>query len=114
MRPVLVGWLEGIWPEIVQPRHLGTAVNDLDAPVLMNTGGNIGQVWTRVFHYHYNCNQEFQQCADEEQFYLANGYGQWQWKHYHNGILVNQTLINNMEIGAPNATLPCSDSYLPR
>jgi hypothetical protein len=89
-------------------------VNDLDAPLLMDTGGNIGQVWTRVFHYHYNCNKEFQQCTDEEQFYLANGYGAWQWKHYKNGTLVNSTLINNMDSGSTNATLPCPRSYQPR
>jgi hypothetical protein len=94
--------------------HLGTAVNDLDAPVLMDTGGNIGQVWTRVFHYHYDCNQAFQDCTQEEQFFLANGYGQWQWKHFKNGSLVNSTLINNIEQGSTNATLPCPDSYEPR
>ena len=91
--------------------HLGTAVNTLDAPALMETGGNIGQVWTRVLHYHYNCNSNFQQCADEEQFFLANGYGEWQWKHYHNGVLANSTLINNLEPGTTTATLPCADSY---
>jgi hypothetical protein len=91
--------------------QLGTSVNSLDAPVLMKTGGNIGQVWTRVLHYRYNCNEDFQQCADEEQFYLANGYGEWQWKHYHNGALVNSTLINNMELGSTGATLPCGESY---
>jgi hypothetical protein len=91
--------------------QLGTAVNTLDAPVLMQTGGNIGQVWTRVLHYHYNCNQDFQQCTDEEQFYLANGYGEWQWKHYKHGALVNSTLINNIHPGTTDATLPCIDSY---
>lgn len=92
---------------------LGTAVNSLDAPALMDTGGNIGQVWTRVLHYRYDCNSDYQQCADEEQFYLANGYGEWQWKHYHNGTLVKSALMNNMEVGQTNATLPCPDSYEP-
>lgn len=94
--------------------HLGTAVNSLDAPVLMDTGGNIGQVWTRVLHYRYNCNADFLQCADEERFYLANGYGEWQWKHYHNGTLVSSALMNSEEAGSTDATLPCPDSYEPR
>jgi hypothetical protein len=94
--------------------QLGTSVNSLDAPILMDTGGNIGQVWTRVLHYRYNCDTNFGQCADEEQFYLANGYGEWQWKHYHDGALVNSTLINNEEPGSTDATLPCADSYKPR
>jgi hypothetical protein len=91
--------------------QLGTAVNTLDAPALMDSGGNIGQVWTRVLHYRYNCNADFQQCTDEEQFFLANGYGEWQWKHYKNGALVNSTLINNLESGTTDASLPCADSY---
>jgi hypothetical protein len=41
----------------------------------MDAGGSVGQVWTRVLHYHYNCDRSFQNCKDEEQFYLANGYG---------------------------------------
>lgn len=91
--------------------QLGTAVNNLDAPALLETGGNIGQVWTRVLHYHYNCDENCQRCADEEQFYLANGYGEWQWKHYKNGVLVNSTLINDMNLGSTDATLPCQGSY---
>lgn len=90
---------------------LGTSVNDLDAPALMETGGNIGQAWTRILHYRYNCNSSFQNCANEEQFFLAQGYGLWQWKHYQNGALVNSTLINNMEPGTASGTLPCATSY---
>lgn len=91
--------------------NLGTAVNDLDAPVLMNAGGNMGQVWTRVLRYNYNCNADFQKCTDQEQFYLANGYGEWQWRHYKNGSMVSSTVMNNIEPGTTNATLPCANSY---
>lgn len=97
--------------QVYKQSQLGTAVNNLDAPALMETGGSIGQVWTRVLHYRYNCDNDFQQCTDEEQFYLANGYGEWQWKHYKNGALVNSTLINNVDQGSTHATLPCADSY---
>ena len=93
--------------------NLGTAVNDLDAPVLLDTGGNVGQVPTRVLHYRYNCDSAFQNCGNEEQFFLAAGYGQWQWKHYQNGVLVNSTLINDIEPGTASGTLPCTQSYQP-
>jgi hypothetical protein len=86
---------------------------DLDAPALMETGGDIGQVWTRILHYHYNCDKDHQSCTDEEQFFLANGYGEWQWKHYQNGTLLSSTLINNLEPGTTDATLPCPNSYTP-
>lgn len=85
--------------KVYKESRLGTAGNSLDAPALMDTEGNIGQVWTRVLHYRYNCDTNFQQCVDEEQFYLANGYGEWQWKHYKNGTLVGSTLINNISSG---------------
>ena len=91
--------------------QLENSVNDLDAPVLMDTGGNIGQVSARVLHYRYNCDTNFQNCVNEEQFFLAQGYGPWQWNHYQNGTLVNSTLINNIEPGTPTGTLPCANSY---
>ncbi len=90
---------------------LGTALNDIDAPVLMETGGNIGQVPTRVLHYRYNCDNLFQNCANEEQFFLASGYGLWQWKHYQSGMLVNSSLINHIGPSTATATLPCPESY---
>jgi hypothetical protein len=91
--------------------NLGTALNDLDAPVLMDTGGNLGQLPTRVLHYRYNCDSAFQNCSNEEQFFLASGYGLWQWEHYQNGMIVNSTLINNIEPGTSSGTLPCTQSY---
>lgn len=91
--------------------NLGTALNDLDAPVLMDTGGSLGQLPTRVLHYRYNCDSAFQNCINEEQFFLAYGFGLWEWKHYQKGILVNSTLINNIGTGTAAGTLPCTQSY---
>ena len=90
---------------------IGTAVNDLDAPLLMNASGSLGNVWTRVLHYHYNCNQNYQNCGDEEQFYLAHGYGLWQWKHYKQRSLAKGALMNDRETSTAIETLPCSESY---
>jgi hypothetical protein len=77
----------------------------------MDVGGNIGQAWTRILHYHYNCDKNFQNCRDEEQFYLANGFGLWQWKHYKNDELVKTALMNDIQRGEANATLSCTESY---
>ena len=90
---------------------LGTAVNNLDAPEHMDLGGNTGSAWTRVLHYRYNCDQHFQNCKDEEQFYLANGYGIWQWKHYRNGELMKTALMNTLRAGNPKMALPCVETY---
>ncbi len=93
--------------------QLQTAINTLDVPVLMDAGGDIGKASTRVLHYRYNCNLDFQQCGDEEQFYLAKNYGLWQWKHYKDGSLVNSTVINEIRPGSSTANLPCTESFEP-
>jgi hypothetical protein len=90
---------------------VGTSRNDLDAPVVMDTGGNIGRVPTRILHYRYNCDGAYQNCADEEQFFLASGYGLWQWKHYQNSALVKSAMMNNITAGSASATLPCPQSF---
>lgn len=97
--------------KVYKSSTLGTAVNSLDAPELMNAGGNIGQAWTRVLHYRYNCDKDFQKCADEEQFFLANGFGLWRWKHFRNGALLKSTLMNDLQQGQPTSDLPCPESY---
>jgi len=92
--------------------NLASALTNLDAPVVMDTGGNVGQQSTRVLHYRYNCDVTYQNCADEEQYFLAKGHGIWQWKHFRAGGLVNSALMNNLVAGTPTATtLPCPQSY---
>ncbi|HET7440923.1 MAG TPA: hypothetical protein VFJ47_06445 [Terriglobales bacterium] len=90
---------------------VGTAVFDLDAPEQMDAGGNIGTAWTRVLHYHYNCQKNYDGCRDEEQFFLANGYGLWQWKHYRQGSLLKTSLMNDFEQGRAHGKLACPESY---
>jgi hypothetical protein len=90
---------------------LGTAINDLDRPERMDTGGKIGIIWTRVLHYRYDCDNRFRNCKDEEQFYLGEGYGLWQWKYFRNGEPVNASLMNELRKGKPRATLPCAEAY---
>jgi len=91
--------------------QLGTSINTLDAPLLMDTGGNIGKVSTRLLHYRYNCDANFQNCHSEEQFFLADGYGLWQWRLYTSGTLAQTSMINQLRSGTASGTLPCVDSY---
>ena len=91
--------------------QLGTAVNDLDAPALMDAGGSLGHVMTRVLHYHYNCDTSYQNCGDEEQFFLAKDYGLWQWVHYRSGAVVKSGLMTDIGSGTATGTLPCTNAY---
>lgn len=97
--------------KVTKSSHVGTAVNTLDAPVMMDVGSNVGQRWTRLLHYHYNCDANFGNCRSEEQFYLANGLGLWQWKHFQNGVVVKTTLMNNLKKGQASGNLPCKEAY---
>jgi hypothetical protein len=90
---------------------VGSAVNDLDAPLEMDAGESLGRVWTRVLHYHYDCDRDFDHCKDEEQFYLANGFGLWQWKHFKRGSLVKTALMNHLGTDKPAQSLSCPESY---
>ena len=89
---------------------IGKAVLDLDAPEEMDAGG-LGRVSTRVLHYHYDCDKDFDHCRQEEQFFLANGFGLWQWKHFKEGDLVKTALMNDLKKGKAAESLGCSQSY---
>ena len=91
--------------------QLGTSLNDLDAPVLMDAGGNIGSVMTRVLHYRYNCDAGFQSCTNEEQFFLGKGYGLWKWVHYKSGAVVKSSQMSDLNPGSATGTLSCTNSY---
>ncbi len=91
--------------------NVGSSRNDLDAPALIDAGGNIGQVMTRILHYRYHCDAVYQNCGDEEQFFLGKNIGLWQWVHYQSGAMVKTSVMNDLTSGAANATLPCANSY---
>lgn len=90
---------------------VGKAVFDLDAPDDMDARGSLGRVSTRVLHYHYDCDKDFDHCRQEEQFFLANGYGLWQWKHFKLDDLVKTALMNDVKKGHPTETLGCRETY---
>jgi hypothetical protein len=90
---------------------IGKALLALDAPEAMDAGGSIGRVWTRVLHYHYDCDKDFDHCRQEEQFFLAKGYGLWQWEHFKQDTLVKTALMNEPTKGKAMETLGCRESY---
>jgi hypothetical protein len=77
----------------------------------MDAGGTLGRVSTRVLHYHYDCDKDFHHCRQEEQFFLASGYGLWQWKHFKQDYLVKTALMNDVKKGHPTETLGCRETY---
>lgn len=90
---------------------LGTIVNNLDAPEMIDAGGDIGQVLTRVLHYRFNCDKHFENCKDEEQSFLGKGYGRWKWVHLKYGEVVKTTVVNHISKGTAHAIPPCENAY---
>ena len=95
--------------------YLNYVRNTLTAPVLIDTGGNLGQVPTRLFKYHYDCDSTYANCHDMEVFSLGYQLGLYDWKHYtaQNGkwVLRQESSINNFDVGQTTPYLPCVSSY---
>lgn len=97
-----------------QTGQLGYVYNTISAPVAVNTG-NIGQVQTRYFKYHYGCDSSYSHCTDMEVFSLGYQVGLFDWKHYvkQNGTwsLKQDSVINHFTAGQTTPSLPCTTSY---
>lgn len=62
---------------------LRNVVNEVWGPYRYSLGGNLPKgLPVLVLSYRYNCNDNFNQCKDKEEFYLAQKYGLVQWAHY--------------------------------
>lgn len=98
-----------------QTDNLDYARNTLTAPKTVSTDGNMGQIQTRYFKYHYDCDSTYLNCHDMEVFSLGYQVGLYDWKHYtsQNGqwVLQQESSINNFDAGQTTPYLPCASSY---
>ena len=98
-----------------QTQNLGYVINNISAPVMVSTGGNLGSVRTRYFTYKYSCNSSYEACSFEEVFSLGYGVGLYDWKYYVNQggtlALSQHVSINRFTSGAATPYLPCTSSY---
>ena len=96
-------------------QNLGYVVNIVSPPKLVNTGGNLGTIQTRVFSYRYSCDSTYQNCAYQEKFFLGYQVGLYDWQYYQNvgGVfkLVQESKINQFRSGSATPYLPCATSY---
>lgn len=101
--------------QITATQNLGYVVNTISAPVLVNTGGNLGTVTTRYLNYKYSCDSTYGNCAYKEVFSLGYQIGLYDWKYYKNQNgkfeLAQESVINQFSSGAATPYLPCADSY---
>jgi hypothetical protein len=95
--------------------NLGYVLNSITAPVMIDTGGDLGTLKTRQFKYRYSCDANYANCTYMEVFSLGYQYGLYDWKYYINQggswVLQQESLINQLTSGAATPYLPCSTSY---
>ena len=64
-----------------------------------------------VASYRYNCDVNYANCNDKEEYYLMQRYGLVQWVHY---IFINgsyaqlqKTIFNKLVVGVATPDFPC-------
>lgn len=98
-----------------QSGALGYVLNQLTAPQLVQTAGNLGPISTRLFKYRYGCDSTYANCQYMEVFSLGYEVGLYDWTYYtaQNGkwVLQQESSINNFDVGQTTPYLPCTSSY---
>jgi hypothetical protein len=100
---------------VTNTQNLGYVINEISAPAMVNTEGNLGTIQSREFNYQYSCNSNYGNCKYKEVFTLGYHIGLYDWKYYlnENGswVLQQESKINNLDSGSLTPYLPCSNSY---
>jgi hypothetical protein len=87
-------------------------VNQVWGPYKITLGGSLpSSLSVLVASYRYNCDNNYNNCGDKEEYYFAQKYGLVQWVHYslQSGTYhpTQSTIFNHMMKGAAQASFPC-------
>jgi hypothetical protein len=91
---------------------LQNAINQVWGPYYLSLGGSLpNNMKTLVISYRYNCDANYANCTDKEEYYVNTKYGLVQWVHY---ILANgsyaqlqKTIFNQVIAGVVTPYFPC-------
>jgi len=85
---------------------LQNGINQVWVPYYLSLGGSLpSNLKTLVISYRYNCNANYQNCNDKEEYYVTQRYGLVQWIHYiripANGTYaqLQKTIFNKLVVG---------------
>jgi hypothetical protein len=92
--------------------NLGHAVNQVWGPYNLSFGGSLpSNLATLVVSYRYNCDSEYENCGDKEEFYLTQRYGMVQWIHYSlikgNYEQQQKSVFNELKAGGVTPNFQC-------
>ena len=93
-------------------QNLRTGVNQVWGPYNISLGGNLpNNLQVLVASYRYNCDVNYTNCGDKEEYYLAQKYGLVQWVHYSlvKGVyqMQQKTIFNRLVSGGTQPVFPC-------
>jgi hypothetical protein len=87
-------------------------VNQMWGPYKVSFGGDLpSNLPVLVTSYRYNCNDNYGNCGDKEEYYFAQKYGLVQWVHYSlkSGIYkpTQSTIFNRIVKGTASPSFSC-------
>ena len=98
-----------------QTADLSYVTTQVSKPVMVDTGGNLGQVKTRTLTYSYSCNSSYSNCLYKEVYSLGYNVGLYDWKYYvsqnKRWQLVQDSIINNFTLGQSVPMFTCPNTY---
>lgn len=93
-------------------QRLKKGINQLWGPYSIKLAGNLpSPLKVLVASYRYNCDTNYGNCGDKEEYYLAQKYGLVQWVHYSLSsgtyVMKQKTVFNQLVSGGTTPYFPC-------
>lgn len=93
-------------------QDLKKGINEVWGPYQLSLGGDLpSPLQVLVASYRYNCDTNYANCGDKEEYYVAQRYGLVQWVHYSlaSGTyqMRQRTVFNRMMTGGTTPSFPC-------
>ena len=93
-------------------QNLKQGINEVWGPYNISLGGVLpNNLKVLVASYRYNCDVNYANCGDKEEYYLAQKYGLVQWVHYSlvsgSYVMQQKTVFNKLTAGSTTPYFPC-------
>lgn len=93
-------------------QNLRHGINEVWGPYKISLGGDLpNNLQILVASYRYNCDTNYSNCGDKEEFYVAKSYGLVQWVHYSLSgrayQMKQKAVFSRLVAGGVSPVFPC-------